>query len=71
MQPQTVFSKSQFENHRKASIQEIEKIFKNNESTLYVLFMASYPKVFRENYPGTVQTSVLMRFCIGTGQSIS
>jgi len=34
-----------------ASIQEIEKIFKNNESTLYVLFMASYPKVFRENYP--------------------
>jgi len=33
-----------------ATIQEIEEIFKNNESTLYVLFMASYPKDFCENY---------------------
>ena len=43
----------------KASIQEIEEIFKNNESTLYVLFMASYPKDFCENYLGNVQNSRL------------
>ena len=40
---------------RKATIQEIEEIFKNNESTLYVLFMASYPKDFCENYLGIIQ----------------
>ena len=39
----------------KATIQEIEEIFKNNESTLYVLFMASYPKDFCENYLGIIQ----------------